>query len=73
MYFEAYAQTGDECCQQVRLGIIRRTFDHTNRCERRYTLRFSENGTETRYEGKDGYVADLRPRGEGWVPRWRGS
>ena len=67
MYIDAYAQTGDLCCQQVCLGIIRRTFDHggawrfdhTNGCERGYVLDVSENGTSVRFEGPDGYVADL--------------
>jgi len=67
MYIDAYAQTGDLCCQQVCLGVIRRTFDHggawrfdhTNGCEPGYVLDVSENGTSVRFEAPDGYVADL--------------
>ncbi|KAK0652459.1 hypothetical protein B0T16DRAFT_406219 [Cercophora newfieldiana] len=70
MYFEAYAQTGDICCRQVCLGVIRRTFehggawkfDHNNGCERGFTMEVNENGTSVRLEGSDGLLADLIPR-----------
>ncbi|KAK3988865.1 hypothetical protein QBC44DRAFT_370693 [Cladorrhinum sp. PSN332] len=72
MYLEAYAQpTGEECCQDACLGLICRTFDHggpwtfdhNNGCE----MHVSENGTVVRFQGPDGYVADLVPRVKGNV------
>jgi hypothetical protein len=70
MYFEAYAHNDELCCQQVCLGVIRRTFDHggtwrfdhKNGCERGYTMEVSENGTSVRFEGPDGSVANLAHR-----------
>jgi len=72
LYFEAYAQIGSRCCQQVCLGIIRKmfgskgtwVFDHNNGCELGYVLAVSENGTSVKFEGPDGKVTDLVPRSD---------